>query len=134
MRPSDIAKVADVALARGHGRRIYTVHAHPTKPGEVRPCDHCGVGGRLASWDWPGRTEPVWLHEKCEAQFAAANPSPTAPDDGLDIPDWLRRSPADAIRMPGGGLDFNRAPHQPPDRRPALGPEGDDLADIGDFG
>ena len=71
---SDVADVADVADVRGNGQeRVYAVHGHPTRPGEVRPCDHCGVGGRLAPWDWPGRAEPVWLHEKCEVDFVAAN-------------------------------------------------------------
>ena len=91
--------------------RIYAVHDHPTKPGEVRPCDHCGVGGRLAQWDWPGRAEPVWLHEKCEADFAAANTAPpTAPNDYLGIPEFLRR-PFPAAAKPNG-------------RAPALGPTG----------
>jgi hypothetical protein len=128
-----VTDVADVAAARGNGHghgsgRVYAVHNHPTKPGEVRPCDYCGVGGRLTHWDWHGRTEPVWLHEKCEEPFAGANtPPPTAPDDGLEVPGFFKRS---GIQMPGGGRDLNRAPHQRPDRRPALGPVGDSLDDL----
>jgi Protein of unknown function (DUF3631) len=127
----DVANVADVAVVRenGHGR-IYAVHNHPTKPGEVRPCDQCGVGGRLAQRDWPGRAKPVWLHEKCEEAFAAANTAPPIDPvgDGLEIPDWLKRS---GVQTPGGGLDLNHAPRQRPDREPALGPEGDSLDDFG---
>ena len=129
---SDVTDVADVADARGNGHghdfgRVYAVHNHPTMPGEVRSCDHCGVGGRLARWNWPSRAEPVWLHEKCEADFEAANPAapPIVPDDGLGIPDFLKR-----VQMPGGGLDLNHAPRQRPDRRPALGWVGDSLDDL----
>jgi hypothetical protein len=67
----DVAHVADMP-GNGQGH-LYLVRKHPTKPGEVRTCDHCGIGGKLASWDWPGRPEQIWLHEKCEAPFAAAN-------------------------------------------------------------
>ena len=128
---SDVADVADVADVRGNGQgRIYAVHKHPTRPGEVRPCDHCGVGGQLAPWDWPGRAEPVWLHEKCKAAFAAANTGPaTAPvDDGLEVPSFLKRS---GIQKPGGGLNLNHAPLERPDCRPSLTPDGDNLSDFG---
>jgi hypothetical protein len=129
---SDVTDVADVADARGNGHshgfgRVYAVHNHPTRPGEVRSCDHCGVGGRLAKWDWPGRTVPVWLHEKCEETFAAANKRHQQP------PTTASKSPgsssARASRWPVAG-STSTALRVRADRRPALGPVGDCLDDF----
>jgi Family of unknown function (DUF5906) len=36
----------------------------------ARRCDYCGSQfGPLNPWDWPGRPDGIWLHERCEAPW-----------------------------------------------------------------
>src|SRR5262245_62176167 len=59
---ADVADVADVALARGNGREDFLLRSAPQR------CDHCGsMFGVMKPWNWPGRSDSIWLHPRCEA-------------------------------------------------------------------
>jgi hypothetical protein len=45
-------------------------------------CDHCGGAvGKLNPWDWPGRSDGIWLHTRCEEGWFDTENAATA-DNG----------------------------------------------------
>jgi hypothetical protein len=104
MKSDNVSDVSDVSLAAGNRGGV---------------CAQCQLGGgKLELVRANGRAALVhseccrfWLKERGGLDFNNAPLQPDIQDDGLDIPDWLRRD-------------------VPPDRRPGLGPEGDSLDDL----
>src|SRR5262245_6656846 len=73
IQSADVEDVAEVAIARGNGREDATRNDGLDIPGFLlRPapqrCDHCGsMFGVMKPWNWPGRSDSIWLHPRCEA-------------------------------------------------------------------
>jgi hypothetical protein len=65
-KTSVVAPVAAVAGFPGNGGGELDI-----PPALVRHrCDHCGGQiGMTNHWDWPGRPDGIWLHERCEAPW-----------------------------------------------------------------
>jgi hypothetical protein len=54
--------------SRGLDKASYVKPANGKGAADHR-CDYCGQPGASGQWDWPGRPDGIWLHERCEAPW-----------------------------------------------------------------